>query len=120
MSRSVMLQAILALLLSVCLSDAIAQNAEATGPLVIARQGSFSVGGRTVQGSGVFDPTKSPDSTNEGQTLWVDQMYVQYQIPVTPRMYPLVLVHGGGGTGRPGGRHQGAASWIRARPPPGW
>jgi pimeloyl-ACP methyl ester carboxylesterase len=27
-------------------------------------------------------------------------MYVQYQIPANPRQYPLILVHGGGGTGR--------------------
>jgi pimeloyl-ACP methyl ester carboxylesterase len=68
--------------------------------LVIAEQGSFSVGGHTLQGAGVFDPTKSAALTNEGQTFWVDQMYVQFQIPVDSRKYPLVLVHGGGGTGR--------------------
>ena len=60
--------------------------------LVIARQGSFSVGGRLLRGAG--------DRTREGQTTWVDQMYVQYQIPVNPRTYPLLLVHGGAGTGR--------------------
>ena len=69
-------------------------------PLVIARQGSFSVGGGLLRGAGVFDPTSSMDRTNGGQTTWVDQMYVQYQIPVNPRIYPLLLVHGGGGTGR--------------------
>jgi pimeloyl-ACP methyl ester carboxylesterase len=70
------------------------------GPIVLAEQGSFSVGGRTVQGAGVFDPTKSPALTNEGQTFWVDQMYVQFQVPVKARKYPVILVHGGGGTGR--------------------
>jgi pimeloyl-ACP methyl ester carboxylesterase len=103
MLRAAMLQTImatLALLLNACSPATVARNAESTPPLVIAHQGSFSVGGRTVQGAGVFDPTKSPASTNDGQTLWVDQMYVQYQIPVDTRMYPLVLVHGGGGTGR--------------------
>lgn len=69
-------------------------------PFVVAEQGSFSVGGYTVRGAGSFDPTKSTAGTNEGQTFWVDQTYVQYQIPVNPRQYPLVLVHGGGGTGR--------------------
>lgn len=69
-------------------------------PIVIAEQGSFSVGGHTVQGAGEFDPTASPGLTNEGQTFWVDQMYVQYQKPLRPRRYPLILVHGGGGTGR--------------------
>ena len=71
-----------------------------TKPFVVAEQGSFSVGGHTVRGAGSFDPTKSPGGTNEGQTFWVDQTYVQYQIPVDARKYPLVLVHGGGGTGR--------------------
>ena len=103
MLRSAMLQTTLmtlALLLNACSPAAVAQNSESKQPLVIAQQGSFSVGGRTVQGAGVFNPTKSPAGTNEGQTLWVDRMYVQYQIPVDTRMYPLVLVHGGGGTGR--------------------
>ena len=52
-------------------------------PLVIARQGSFAVGGRLLD-----------------NTTWVDQMYVQYQVPVNPRIYPLLMVHGGCGTGR--------------------
>jgi pimeloyl-ACP methyl ester carboxylesterase len=92
--------ATLALLLGACSRAAVPPADVSDGPLVIARQGSFSVGGRTVQGAGRFDPTTSPDVTNQGQTLWVDQMYVQYQIPLNPRQYPLVLVHGGGGTGR--------------------
>jgi len=66
----------------------------------IAEQGSFFVGGRTVQAPGVYDPTKSAAGTDEGQIFWVDQMYVQYQVPVNARKYPLVLVHGGSGTGR--------------------
>jgi len=69
-------------------------------PITIATQGSFFVAGRVVQGKGVYDPAKQTGNTNEGNTFWADQMYVQYQIPVSPRKYPLVLVHGGGGTGR--------------------
>jgi pimeloyl-ACP methyl ester carboxylesterase len=68
--------------------------------ITLAEQGSFFVGGRIVQGTGIYDPAKDTGSTNEGNTFWTDQMYVQYQIPVNPRKYPLVLVHGGGGTGR--------------------
>jgi len=68
--------------------------------ITLAEQGSFFVGGRIVQGKGVYDPAKDTGNTNEGNTFWTDQMYVQYQIPVNPRKYPLVLVHGGGGTGR--------------------
>jgi len=68
--------------------------------ITLAEQGSFFVGGRIVQGKGVYDPAKDTGNTNEGNTFWADQMYVQYQTPVNPRKYPLVLVHGGGGTGR--------------------
>src|SRR4051812_14139696 len=68
--------------------------------IVIAEQGSFFVGGRKVQAPGVYDPTKSPEGVDEGQSFWVDQMYVQYQVPVNARRYPVVLVHGGSGTGR--------------------
>jgi pimeloyl-ACP methyl ester carboxylesterase len=69
-------------------------------PIMVAQQGSFFVGGHTVQAPGVYDPTQSTAGVDEGQTFWVDQMYVQYQIPVNARKYPLVLVHGGSGTGR--------------------
>ncbi len=68
--------------------------------ITLAEQGSFFVGGRVVQGKGVYDPAKDTGNTNEGNAFWADQMYVQYQIPANPRKYPLVLVHGGGGTGR--------------------
>jgi pimeloyl-ACP methyl ester carboxylesterase len=68
--------------------------------IALAEQGSFFVAGRTVQAKGVYDPAKQTGNVNEGNTFWADQMYVQYQIPANPRKYPLVLVHGGGGTGR--------------------
>src|SRR3954467_3046755 len=66
----------------------------------IVEQGSFFVGGRQVQAPGTYDPTKSAAGTDEGQSFWVDQMYVQYQIPPHARKFPIVLVHGGSGTGR--------------------
>ena len=84
--------ALMVMLLSACspsmVQDAVSveQDAASEEAIVIAQQGSFSVGGRTVVGT--------------EQTFWVDQMYVQYQIPPNARTYPLVLVHGGGGTGR--------------------
>src|SRR5687768_306819 len=71
-----------------------------SGPITIERQGSFFVGGRTVQAGGTFDPTAAPNPSTAGQIYWVDQMYVQYQIPVNARKLPLILVHGGSGTGR--------------------
>lgn len=70
------------------------------GPITIARQGSFFVGGRLLTAPGTYDPTLSPAGSDGGQNFWIDQMYVQYQIPPNARQYPLILVHGGSGTGR--------------------
>jgi pimeloyl-ACP methyl ester carboxylesterase len=69
-------------------------------PLTLQSQGSFFVGGRKVTADGVYDGTASVFPPNAGQTFWVDHMYVQYQIPLNPSRLPVVLVHGGGGTGR--------------------
>jgi len=71
----------------------------ATGPLVIERQGSFYVGGREVKAAGTYDAVSTPAPANAGQSYWIDQMYVQYQVPVNARKLPIVLVHGGGGSG---------------------
>jgi pimeloyl-ACP methyl ester carboxylesterase len=71
-----------------------------SGPIIIQSQGSFAVGGRQVTAAGTFDPNGLPYPSGAGQTFWTDQMYVQYQIPINARKIPLVLVHGGGGTGR--------------------
>ncbi len=75
-------------------------NNTSSGPITIAQQGSFFVGGKKVQGVGSYDPTQGAANTDPGQTYWIDQMYVQYQIPENARKYPLILVHGGSGTGR--------------------
>jgi pimeloyl-ACP methyl ester carboxylesterase len=55
-------------------------------PIVIAEQGSYFCGGTV-------------DRRN-GQVLRVGHAYVQYQVPVDARPLPLVLVHGGNGTGK--------------------
>ena len=70
------------------------------GPIAVAQQGSFFVGGRMLTAPGTYDPTLSPAGSDGGQNFWIDQMYVQYQIPTNARKYPLILVHGGSGTGR--------------------
>lgn len=62
-------------------------------PLVIARQGSFLIGGSVVTNPGIFDPIAL---TPDGQTIHGDHAYAQYQIPVAARRYPLVMWHGGG------------------------
>jgi pimeloyl-ACP methyl ester carboxylesterase len=69
-------------------------------PVSVVRQGSFFVGGRLLTAPGTYDPTQGTTSTDPGQNFWMDQMYVQYQIPANARKYPLILVHGGSGTGR--------------------
>ena len=62
-------------------------------PLVIAKQGSFLIGGSVVTNPGIFDPIAL---TPDGQTTHGDHAYAQYQIPVAARQYPLVMWHGGG------------------------
>src|SRR5438445_4797830 len=62
-------------------------------PLVIAKQGSFLIGGSVVTNPGTFDPIAL---TPDGQTIHGDHAYAQYQIPVAARRYPLVMWHGGG------------------------
>jgi len=70
-------------------------------PLVIKKQGSFFVGGTKVQVPGTLDPfTANANASDAGQIYHYDHLYAQYQIPPNARRYPLVLVHGGGGTGR--------------------
>ena len=75
-------------------------GSSARGLITIAQQGSFFVGGKKVVALGNYDPTQDTACTDPGQTFWMDQMYVQYQIPENARKYPLILVHGGSGTGR--------------------
>ncbi|WP_417260449.1 MULTISPECIES: alpha/beta hydrolase [Alphaproteobacteria] len=70
------------------------QSASAADPLVIADQGSFTVGGTVLTEEGTFDPRKP--FTPEGQTFHGDHLYTFYQIPVDPRPLPIVMWHGFG------------------------
>jgi pimeloyl-ACP methyl ester carboxylesterase len=80
-----------------------AQAAE--GPLVIAKQGYFFVGGKL-------------DRSIDGSPI-VGQMYVEFQIPQTlEQRYPIVMIHGGGQTGTnftgtPDGREGWAQYFLR-------
>lgn len=67
-----------------------ASGAEA-GPLTIARQGSFFVGGRDVTSDTLSTlPAYAPEGT-----ITVDQMYVRYQVPVGGDGHvSLTLIHG--------------------------
>lgn len=76
--------------------------ASAQQPIAIAKQGHFSVGGETIQRPGEFDPSIFVSWTNPeqaGQTYRCDHAAVDYQIPVNANKYPLVYVHGFGGSG---------------------
>lgn len=73
----------------------------ATQPIVIEKQGSFSVGGTVVTAPGTFDPIRhgayNPAAqSTEGQTLHGDHAYVFYQVPGNARPLPLVMWHGFG------------------------
>ncbi|GJD48239.1 hypothetical protein OPKNFCMD_0956 [Methylobacterium crusticola] len=60
------------------------------GPLTIAKQGSFFVGGRDVTSDTLSTlPNYAPSGT-----ITVDQMYVRYQVPAGPLGIPVTLVHG--------------------------
>src|ERR1700733_13708699 len=78
------------LLLLACLGPLTAL-AQTTGPLTIKEQGSFFVGGehRTVS-----QPAAGVIPAQKGE-ITVNQMYVQYQIPLKgERHVPVVFVHG--------------------------
>lgn len=65
-------------------------------PLVLAEQGSFFVGGRTVfaENSGWDELRDLFGGAFESGDVLVDQMYVQYQKPVDPTHTPIVFMHG--------------------------
>jgi hypothetical protein len=86
MSRSVTLQTActLALLISAGADSSLAQDRHTSKkfqPLVVAHQGNRPFGGRVVE-----DPAA-------GTRLSCDHGYVNFQIPLAPRRYPLLMVH---------------------------
>lgn len=111
MKKSVLMLAVLALTL----------NAGAQAPLVIQKQGNFSVGGKTILREGQYDNSKFvgwDKQVETGQSARVDHAFVDYQIPVKARKYPLVFVHGYGGSGvcwemTPDGREGFATLMLR-------
>ncbi len=60
------------------------------GPLTIARQGSFFIGGRQVKS----DTLSSLPAYAPSGTITVDQMYVHYQVPTGATRVPITLIHG--------------------------
>jgi hypothetical protein len=81
------------LLLSAALvvTPALAQTKK-TGPLTIKEQGSFFVGG---ENKTITQPGFGPNAPPASGEITVNQMYVQYQIPIKgDRHVPVVMVHG--------------------------
>jgi hypothetical protein len=92
------------------------------GPFMVAEQGSFFVGGRTITAPGRFDPHGANASLRDtaGQQYRVDQLYAQYQIPPDARRLPLIFVHGSTQNGKtfettPDGREGFDTIFLRRR-----
>jgi pimeloyl-ACP methyl ester carboxylesterase len=69
----------------------LAALAQSPGPLVIKTQGSFFVGGEK---KNISEPASGVIPAQTGE-ITVNQMYVQYQVPMQgDRHVPIVLVHG--------------------------
>jgi hypothetical protein len=64
--------------------------AQMEGPLSIARQGSYFVGGRDIHS----DSLSNLPAYGATGTISVDQVYVRFQEPVAPARVPLLLIHG--------------------------
>ena len=85
------------------------------GPLVLADQGSFFVGGRTVTSQYPGSPAEGFLSPGE---FTIDQMYVQYMVPARIKGPPVIMVHGFNHTGvtyetTPDGREGWATYFVR-------
>ena len=77
----------------VCGFTAALQAQRSNGPLTIASQGSFFVGGEKKQLP--QPPAGTPGAAFGGGEIMVHQMYVQYQIPPRGNRHaPVVMVHG--------------------------
>ena len=105
--RSLALLALLAYApLGIAAQPAKAPAAMPKGPLMIASQGYFFVGGKYMK-------------AKDGQQIMAGQMYVQYQIPQRrTQPHPIIMWHGGGQTGTnflgtPDGRPGWAEYFLR-------
>jgi pimeloyl-ACP methyl ester carboxylesterase len=86
MKKTLLLAATIVLPLSAHAADTILTD----GPLTIARQGSFFVGGRELKS----DALSTVPAFGATGTITVDQMYVRYEIPTQPKDHAVVLIHG--------------------------
>lgn len=84
-------------LLAVLMTAACSDN-----DIKVAKQGSFAVGGTTIQRNGTYDNSKFvgwAEQIETGQSYHGDHAFVNYQIPAKANKYPLVFIHGYGGSG---------------------
>ncbi len=81
----------LTLIIAIALTMSAAEDLKK--PLVLAEQGSFFVGGETK--SVPAPPPAQGRGPGQAGDITVNQMYVQYQIPVNANPHvPVVMVHG--------------------------
>ena len=96
-------------------TGSIAMAGSLGGPLELADEGSFFVGGQPATSS--HPGTPAVGAAQPGQ-ITIKQMYVQYRIPKTVSGPPIVMVHGSGHTGAtfettPDGREGWATYFAR-------
>ncbi|ABE34819.1 carboxylesterase [Paraburkholderia xenovorans LB400] len=83
-------RALIAAAVAVCTHPVIAQSIDLDKPLIIAKQGSFFAGGRDIESDTL---STLPQAEPKG-TVTVEQMYVQYQVPVHANSASVVFIHG--------------------------
>lgn len=90
-SRLIVAFSSILLLFSAC---SVIKQHSASVPLMIKEQGSFAIGGTQKKEPGTFDLKDALKPA--GQTFHGDHAYVFYQIPASPKRYPMVFLHGAG------------------------
>jgi hypothetical protein len=93
--RAACCAAVLALAVGAAAVMAADEAHDLRGPLVLKRQGSFFVGGEEIAAAaGDLGQGAAPGH------ITINQMYVEYMIPKHVRKVPVVMVHGGGLSGK--------------------
>jgi len=113
--RAAMTLAVLLAGTALMLHDEGARAASIGGPLQLADEGSFFIGGHKVT---IPTPFYGPTGLSGPGEITVDQMYVNYRIPVNATHLPVILVHGSNHTGMtyettPDGREGWATYFLR-------
>lgn len=91
----------------------------------IVKQGNFAIGGTIIQHEGTYDNSQFigwAEQIETGQSYRSNHAFVNYQIPAKANKYPLVFIHGYGGSGvcwemTPDGRDGFATLMLRKKYP---